>query len=427
MKKILKWPVTFILTLEAKLLLWRKKPKIIAVVGSVGKTSTKDAIYAVLKDTVKVRRSSKSYNSDIGVPLTVLGLKSGWDKPLSWLKNILSGLTKALFANHYPEVLILELGVDRPGDMKKLTAWIKPDIVVLTRLPEVPVHVEFFATPEDVIAEKLLILEALKVDGKLVFNRDDERVREAALETRQKSISYSRYSFSDFTAAGDTILYDGGVPLGTEFNLTHNNQAVLTIINGTLGVQHAYVAAAAAAVGSLFDISLEVVSERLKLHRPPPGRMRIIDGLKNTLIIDDTYNSSPVAARRALQTLKEITGFKRKIVVFGDVMELGEYSDDEHQKLGEMVAGIADGLFTIGERSHQVAARALECGLSEKMIWQYDNSRQAGKDLELFLNEEDIVLVKGSQSIRAEEVVKEVMAEPEKAEELLVRQEQVWQ
>ena len=106
---------------------------------------------------------------------------------------------------------------------------------------------------------------------------------------------------------------------------------------------------------------------------------------------------------------------------------MGEYSDDEHQKLGEMAAGIADSLFTIGERSHQVAIRALECGLSEKMIWQYDNSRQAGKDLELFLNEDDIVLVKGSQSIRAEEVVKEVMAEPEKAEELLVRQESVWQ
>ena len=427
MKKILKWPVAFIIALEAKLILWRKKPKIIAIVGSVGKTSTKDAIYTVLKNTASVRKSSKSYNSEIGVPLTVLGLKSGFDKPLSWLKNILTGMARALFAKHYPEVLILELGVDRPGDMQKLATWIKPDVVVLTRLPEVPVHVEFFATPEDVIAEKLLILKALKIDGKLVFNRDDERIRRAALEVRQQSISYSRYSFSDFIAGGDTIIYEGGIPIGTEFSLTHNNQAVLTMINGALGVQHAYVAAAAAAIGSLFGVSLEAVSAGLKEHRPPPGRMRIIEGLKSSLIIDDTYNSSPVAARRALQTLKEITGFKRKIVVFGDMMELGEYSDDEHQKLGEMVAGVADCLFTIGERSRQVATKALECGLSEKMIWQYDNSRRAGKDLELFLDKDDIVLVKGSQSIRAEEVVKEVMVEPDKAEELLVRQEQVWQ
>ncbi len=416
-----------ILTQEAKLLLRRAKPKIIAITGSVGKTGTKDAIYTVLKGTIHVRKSDKSYNSELGVPLTILDLESGFNNPISWFKNIFFGFITALFPGHYPQVLILELGVDRPGDMKKLTVWIKPDIVVLTRLPEVPVHVEFFSGPEEVVAEKLLLVKALKADGKLVFNHDDEQVRQEALNLLQEPIGYSRYSLSAYTAAGDITVYEGGMPVGTEFTLTHSGKAVLVRISGALGIQHAYNAAAAAAVGSLFAISLKVAAGRLKEHEPPPGRMRIIMGLKDSVIIDDTYNSSPVAAKRALETLKEITGFKRKIVVFGDMMELGTYSDEEHEQVGELIAGIAGGLFTIGRQSHQVAQKAMEYGLSEKMIWQYDDTRQAGKDLELLLTEGDIVLVKGSQSIRAEQVVEEVMATPEAAETLLVRQEPFWQ
>ena len=135
--------------------------------------------------------------------------------------------------------------------------------------------------------------------------------------------------------------------MGTEFTLTHGSKAVLVRISGALGIQHAYNAAAAAAVGSLFALPLEVAAERLKEHEPAPGRMRIIMGLKDSVIIDDTYNSSPVAAKRALETLKEITGFKRKIVVFGDMMELGDYSDEAHKEVGELIASVADGLFTI--------------------------------------------------------------------------------
>ena len=108
-------------------------------------------------------------------------------------------------------------------------------------------------------------------------------------------------------------------------------------------------------------------------------------------------------------------------------MELGDYSDEAHEQVGELVASVADGLFTIGQQSHQVAQKAMEHGLSEKMIWQYDDTRQAGKDLELLLADGDIVLVKGSQSVRAEQVVEEVMATPEDAEVLLVRQEAAWQ
>ena len=188
MKNVLKSVVVKILIWEARLLLKRAKPTIVAVTGNVGKTSTKDAIYSVLKDHKRTRKSEQGFNTDIGVPLTILGLRNAWNDPIRWFKNIIDGLLEALHPGKYPEVLVLEIGVDHPGDMKKLASWVKPDVVVITRLPDVPVHVEFFDSPEAVVQEKLELLKALKPDGIFVYNNDDERVRRAAEETHHNSI-----------------------------------------------------------------------------------------------------------------------------------------------------------------------------------------------------------------------------------------------
>lgn len=426
MKKIFKKIVVTIITFEAKMLLRRTNPHIIAVTGSVGKTSVKDAIYEVLKGSMHTRKSEKSFNSDIGVPLSVLGLRNGWSNPFIWLKNIFDGAVLAFHPGDYPKVLVLEMGVDRPGDMERLTEWIRPDIVVLTRLPDIPVHVEFFDTPEAIILEKQKLVEALKPDGVLVYNQDDEKVTEIAEGLLQPSVGFSRYSLSPFTASGDNIVYENGTAVGFEFTLTHLNQAVRMRVNGSLGIQHAYNYAAAAAVASVFSIDIEKVAEALSGHVPPPGRMRLLPGIKGSLIIDDTYNSSPVASERSLQTLSELKGVKRRIAILGDMMELGQFSIKEHQRIGTLTAKSADILMTIGIRARGFAQGALESGMSEKNIFQYDDPMQAGRELQTFLKEGDVVLVKGSQSIRAERLVEEVMAEPERAEELLVRQGEAW-
>lgn len=426
MKSLFKKIIVAILTFEAKLLLSRTKPTIIAVTGSVGKTSTKDAIYAVIKKRVHARKSEKSFNSDIGVPLSVLGLDNAWQNPIGWIKNIVDGLFIAFFPGKYPKVLVLEMGVDRPGDMASLTSWIKPDVVVLTRLPDVPVHVEFFSSPEAVTAEKMKLVEALRSDGILVYNQDDPKAAEAATKALQQSIGYSRYSLSSFTGSADKIVYENGVGVGFEFILTHNNTSTLIRVNGSLGVQHVYNYAAAIAVGSIFEVKVEDAAEALREHIPPPGRMRLMEGIKNTLIIDDTYNASPTATEQSLQTLREMRGVKRKIAVLGDMLELGQYSIGEHERIGELAAESVDILITIGVRARGIASGALDHGLSEKNIFQYDDARQAGKELEAMLEPGDVVLVKGSQGIRAERVVEEIMAEPEKAEELLVRQGDIW-
>jgi len=426
MKNIFKKIVVAILTYEAKMLLKRTQPKIIAITGSVGKTSVKDTVYEVLKDFVHVRKSEKSFNSEIGVPLSVLGLPSGWNNPIKWLKNIIDGAFVVFHPGEYPEVLVLEMGVDRPGDMDKLTSWIKPDVVILTRLPDIPVHVEFFSSPEAVIEEKKKLVHALKTDGVLVYNQDDEKVVEIAKETLQRSLGYSRYSLSPYTASADKVVYENGKAIGIECILTHLNTAVTMRVNGSLGVQHTYNYAAATAVASLFDIDIQAVAKTLQSFVPPPGRMRIVHGLKDTLIIDDTYNSSPIASEQSLATLGELKGVKRRIAVLGDMMELGQFSIREHERLGRLVPKYADILITLGVRARGFSRGALEAGMDAKNIFEYDDALTAGKEIQTFIKAGDVLLVKGSQSIRAERLVEEIMAEPERAEELLVRQGKEW-
>jgi UDP-N-acetylmuramoyl-tripeptide--D-alanyl-D-alanine ligase len=426
MKSLFKRIVVAILTYEAKFLLQRTKPKIIAITGSVGKTSIKDAVYEVFKGRIHVRKSDKSFNSELGVPLSVLGLPNAWNNPFHWLKNIFDGAMLAIHPGEYPKLLVLEMGVDRPGDMDKLTAWIKPDVVILTRLPDVPVHVEFFDSPEAVIEEKKKLVQALKPEGVLVFNQDDERAVRVAAETRQQSIGYSRYSLSPFTASADRIVYEDGRAVGFEFMLTHVDRAVVFRVNGTLGVQQAYNYAAAAAVASVFEITLDEVAEALRNFVPPPGRMRLIPGIKDTIIIDDTYNSSPAAGEQSLKTLGEIKGVKRRIAVLGDMMELGQFSTKEHERIGMMVPRYADKLVTIGVRARGFSAGARAAGMDERAMLEFSDALEAGRELQTLIKPGDVLLVKGSQSVRGERFVEELMADPEKAEELLVRQDPVW-
>ena len=177
MKSIFKKIVVAILEWEAVLVLKKYKPMIVAVTGSVGKTSTKDAIFTVMSSHFFVRKSEKSFNSEIGVPLTILGCNNAWSNPILWVKNIIEGLMLIVLGNHYPKWLVLEVGADRPGDIERIAKWLKPDVVVMTTLPDVPVHVEYFDSPEDVIKEKEYLISALKPKGVLVLNYDDEKVR----------------------------------------------------------------------------------------------------------------------------------------------------------------------------------------------------------------------------------------------------------
>src|SRR3989344_687723 len=158
MQKFFKAIVIAVLTGEARLMLKKHQPFIIAVTGSVGKTTTKDAIFQVLKDTGSVRKSEKSFNSELGVPLTILDLPNAWHDPLGWTRVLAIGCWRALFLREYPKTLVLEVGAQYPGDIKRIARWLCPDIAIITRLPERPTHAEYFASPDEVKKEKAELL-----------------------------------------------------------------------------------------------------------------------------------------------------------------------------------------------------------------------------------------------------------------------------
>ena len=426
MKALFKTIIVRILTAEAAWLLRRKNPTIIAITGSVGKTGTKDAIYAAIKDTVSARKSQKSFNSEIGVPLTMLGLQNGWNNPLRWLWNVIDGAATALFARDYPAVLVLEAGVDSPGDMSALTSWLTPDVVVLTRLPDVPVHVEQFAAPEDVVKEKWVLVEALRDNGVLVYNHDDEIIRSRLSSVRQKTIGFGIEAPTDVMATRAAVYRTDGRPSGVTFGV-RVDEAVHTVqLPDVIGSQVQYAITAAVGVAQYVGVNTEAALTGIRVLQTPPGRMRIIPGIKDTMLIDDSYNSSPVAVEHALDTLGELESGGRRIAVLGDMLELGPYSTAEHERLGALAARSCDCLLTVGVRARGFAAGALNAGLDEAAIFQYEHADRAGRELQTMLQPGDVVLIKGSQGIRTEKIVKEVMRYPRDAELQLVRQDPAW-
>ena len=423
-----------ILTFEARFVLKKYNPRIIAITGSVGKTSTKDAVYTVLKHHYSVRKSEKSFNGEIGLPLSILGLTNAWDNPFKWLKNILDGLLLCLPLPHskkFPEWLVLEVGADRPGDIEKVARWLTPDIVIITRFGTVPVHVEFFKSREEVIQEKCYLVRALKDNGLLLLNNDDADVR--ALRDMRRDCRVATWSIgyeSDFQASNFEISYtseNGQLkPNGIMFKVNHAGNSVPIHLSDTLGRQQVYPILAALAVGNALGLNMVSMSESIREHKAPAGRMRAIDGIKDTTIIDDSYNASPVAVTAALETLKEIKSSGRKVAILGDMLELGKYSAKEHLKTGKEALDCSDILITVGIRARDIAKGALENGMDEKNIFQFDTSTEAAKPVQELIQEGDIILVKGSQGPRLEKIIEEIMAHPELKEKLLVRQEVEW-
>ena len=431
MKSLFKKIIVAIITWEARLVLRKYKPQIVGVTGSVGKTSSKDAIYTVFKSTFKVRKSDKSFNSEIGIPLTILGCHNAWSSLGGWIKNIAHGLSLIFFKHTYPTWLVLEIGADRPGDIESVSKWLKPDIAVITRFGKVPVHVEFFKSPEEVIKEKSYLAQAVKPEGSLILNSDDEDVLALSEKAKCKVITYGIESPADVVASNYSIIYQSetneALPTGIAFKVDYQGSSVPIALVGSLGKAHIYPILSAIAAGVSQGVNLITICDSLIAHKTPPGRMRIIEGMKKTAIIDDTYNSSPVAVNEALETLNFIETKGSKLAVLGDMLEIGKYSVEEHKKVGKKASEIADVLIAVGLRARHIAQGAREAGMSDDKIFEFDKSPEAALKVEKMIKTGDIVLIKGSQGVRTERIVEAIMANPHHKEKLLVRQDAEWQ
>jgi UDP-N-acetylmuramoyl-tripeptide--D-alanyl-D-alanine ligase len=432
MKEIAKKIIFYILKIEAQLVLLRYRPKIVAVTGTVGKTSTKDAIYHGLSSKLHVRKNNKSMNSDIGVPLTILGLESGWSNPGFWLRNILIGFLQIFYYKKYPKWLVLETGIDHPGDMKRTASWLKPHVVVVTNFAKVPSHVENFDSPEAVMEEEGSLMNYLRPGGSLILNADDEDIIKLKNKSENRVYTFGTNE-ADLVASNYSINYSGyednnPIVKGVSFKVDYQGNSIPINLNGVIGDQFIYPILAAMSVGISIGLSAVDISTAFSNMKFAPGRMNILKGDKDTILIDDTYNSSPIAAVKAIETLDQIETRGIKVAVLGDMLEIGHFSASEHRKIGELVAKSSiDVLITVGFRNKSCVEGAIEKRMAKGKVFNFDKSEDAIDTVKEYLGAGNIILVKGSQGIRMEKISKAILADKESAKELLVRQESVWE
>ena len=428
LKSLIKHIILTILTLEAKLVLKKYRPRIVAITGSVGKTSTRDAIYHVVKDSLTTRKSEKNFNNEFGLPLSVLGLPTGWNKISVWMKNIIQGFSLLIGTHSYPELLILEVGADHPGDIAKITSWLPIDIAAVTAVGDIPVHVEFYASPEEVAKEKLSLLSGLKKGGVAVLNTDDPRIAPPShLPQEIRVITYGLDPSRDISGENVAIQYDGNVPVGLSCDVTTSGNTHHVTLTHTIAVHSIYTTLAALGAASALDINTDTALGRLPHIAPTPGRLRVIEGIRGSILIDDTYNAAPAAMEAGLQTLGSLASQGTKIAVLGDMLELGDYAERAHKETGAHAASVCDTLIVLGEHARTVAESAQKAGLSAAHIHIVENTEEASRMLSQSIDTHDIVFIKGSQGMRMERIVKVLMAHPEEAAILLVRQEDEWQ
>lgn len=411
----------------------RERPRIIAIAGSVGKSSTKEAIACALgagEAGSSVRASSKNYNNELGVPLTVFDLPAPRRSVIAWITLLLRATACRFGFQHIgATTLVLEFGTDHPGDIDKLTHIAPPDVAVLTAIA--PEHTEFFGSLEGVAKEERRLIAGLRPDGIAILNADDPEVQKARHETKASVVTFGEGETADVRLVSVTISVDEQdvASSGLDVSIVALGLAARFRIQGTFGKPQALASAAALAVVHSLDIDFHDAAERLAEFGGVAGRTRIIEGIKRTTLLDDSYNSSPLAALSAINDLASypVAQDSRRIAALGDMLELGALAESSHADLGRSVAtnGI-DMLVACGTLAHVIADAAVQAGMSKDRVFVFPKSPEAGLFIQERLRSGDVVLIKGSQGARMEKITKELMAHPEHAAQLIVRQTPEW-
>jgi UDP-N-acetylmuramoyl-tripeptide--D-alanyl-D-alanine ligase len=386
MKKLARNTVAFILGYQVRKLVKKNNLKIIGVAGSIGKTSTKLAIASILKTSFKVQSQEGNYNDLVTVPLVFFGepIPSLFN-PLAWI-GVFWRNQKQLGRPFPYDVVVLELGTDGPGQIQEFKAYLNLEIGVVTAIT--PEHMEFFASLDAVAKEELSISGFSSL---ILANKDlcDEKY----LKNVSQLVAYSLKDASDYNS-------------------------------GKKSQAEQYSIAAAAAVGKKLGMDEAAVKKGVKNIKAAPGRMRQLDGINSSIIIDDSYNSSPAAVKLALDYIYKIES-PQKIAVLGNMNELGGHSQKAHEEVGNYCdPKHLDLVVTIGPDANKFLAPAAEAKGCE--VKQFDNPYEAGDFVKSQVKPKAVILVKGSQNkVFAEETVKILLADPSNAEKL-VRQTPQW-
>lgn len=390
--------------------------KLIVVTGSVGKTSTKQAIATVLSEGLRVRAHDGNYNTDLSVPVALMGVDYP-DNPHSvreWMQ-VFDAMSIRINEPQDVDVIIQELGTDHPGDVAAFASYLQPDIAVVTAISEE--HMEYFKTLDAVAQEELSVLAFSKL---AVVNRDDVAGGYAKYASTTNITTYGLDEKAEYR-----LEVQPASPLDGRIGKLHAPEWGEIPVTVQLVGEHSLKAAAAAAcVASRLGMSVQEIAVGISKIRPVKGRMRVFRGVNDSTIIDDTYNASPLAVKAALTTLYTIEAPQR-IAVLGSMNELGETSATAHAEIGTFCASDKlEWVVTIGEEARKYLAPAAERQACR--VRSFTSPYEAGGFVHSVLQEKGVVLVKGSQNgVFAEETVK-ILLHSTEDEEHLVRQSEAW-
>jgi UDP-N-acetylmuramoyl-tripeptide--D-alanyl-D-alanine ligase len=359
---------------------WRRKfpsVQVVGITGSVGKTSTKELIWAVLKQRYRTLKSKGNLNSETGLPLSLFDL------------------------NETHERAVLEMGMYAPGEIATLCEIAQPLIGVETLVA--PIHLERLGTIENIANAKAELVEALPANGWAILNGDDTRVRAMRERTPARVMTFGLEASNDIWA--DAIESKGLE--GTEFGL-HYQDVHMRVKVPLLGRHSVHTALAAAAVGLVQELSWEEILQGLN-DVSAQLRLIAVPGQNGITILDDTYNASPPSTLSALNLLNEMSG--RKIAVLGDMRELGEYEHEGHQLVGIRAADVADVIVAVGPLGRLIGEAALEEGHAQVVF--AEGNREATERIQGLTRPGDVVLIKGSRGAQMEEIVQALAVDTE--------------
>lgn len=345
---------------------------VIAVTGSVGKTSTKDIIASVVSQKYKTLKTQANLNNHIGMPLTILSLK-----------------------DH--EALVVEMGMNHFGELSYLTNIAKPTIAVITNVGTA--HIGNLGSRENILKAKLEILEGLPKDGVVIINNDNDLLHKWQLENKKYNvITYGINNNSKYVAK--EIKY---TTTGSEYQL-NGKESIKVPVGGEAFV---YNSLAAISVGELLNIPIEKIQVGIKNFELTKMRLDVQKSSKGYTIINDCYNANYDSMKSAIEYLNSSKG-NRKIAVLGDMLELGEFSQELHKKVGEEVAkNKIDILITVGKEANNIAETAKKNGINT--TYMFENNQKAITKLKEILEPKDVVLVKASNSMNFKEIVSNIL------------------
>lgn len=350
-------------------------PLVVAVTGSNGKTTTKDMIASILSTQLNVTKTYANFNNEIGVPVTLLNMESN------------------------TEVVVVEMGMDRFGQLDFLSRLVSPDIAVITMIGEA--HIEFFGTRDKIADAKMEITNGLKEDGTLVYNGDEPLLNERVKELPQQTVRFGRQLDDDIYA---TSVNDGNRSIEFKVNKWPDEDFTIPMV-GEYNVNNAL---AAMAVGERLHITPAHMKDALANVELTENRAEWFKSKAGAQILSDVYNSNPTAAKQVLKTIAVIPVDGKRIAVLGDMLELGDAAPRLHASLAEQIdPDQIQEVYLVGKEMQYLRDKLLQDGYPAEAIhyYQADQLDQLTADLDAELTAKDMVLLKASHGIHLENVL----------------------